>query len=87
MLTGCGVRAPLRAGGLAEQGAAVIDGAADILGDWGWVQRRADRKSQAVKMSGCLDTGKQLARALEEELAGHIVCRSGRVFERDMHGK
>ncbi len=72
---------------LAEQGAAVIDDAADILGDWGWVRRSGDRKQQAVQMSCCPDTGKQLARALEEELAGRIVCRSGRVFERDMHGK
>jgi len=72
---------------LAEQGAAVIADAADILGDWGWVQRGADRKQLAARMCGCENTGKQLARAMEEELAGRIVCRSGRVFERSKDGK
>jgi DNA processing protein len=40
---------------LAEQGAAIVEGAADILGDWGWLQG---------------DAGKQLAATLEKELAG-----------------
>jgi DNA processing protein len=72
---------------LAEQGAAVIESAADILGDWGWVHGGANGEQQAAQVYGCQNTGKQLARALEEELAGRIAFRSGRVFERNVNGK
>jgi DNA processing protein len=70
---------------LAEQGAAVIEGGADILGDWGWELQGAESRYQRAQ--GPPNTGKRLAGALEEELAGRIVCRSGRVFERNVHGK
>jgi DNA processing protein len=72
---------------LAEQGAAIIDGAADILGDWGWERRGAGRGEPAAEASSCRSPGVQLARTLEAELAGRIVCRSGRVFERNVDGK
>ena len=73
--------------GLAEQGAAVIDCASDILGDWGWIQRGTEDPQQAAPDYDCQDPGKRLARTLEAELAGCIVCRSGRIFERNVDGK
>jgi DNA processing protein len=72
---------------LAEQGAAVIDCASDILADWGWMQRGREDRQQAVRVCDCSDPGKLLARTLEAELAGRIVCRSGRIFERNVNGK
>jgi DNA processing protein len=72
---------------LAEQGAAVIDGAADILEDWGWLRGEDKPIEHAPKPQNSLDAGKQLARALEAELAGHIVYRSGEIFERNVNGK
>jgi DNA processing protein len=72
---------------LAEQGAAVIDCASDILGDWGWIQSGIEGPQRAVREYECRDPGKQLATTLEAELAGRIVCRSGRIFERNVDGK
>jgi DNA processing protein len=67
---------------LAEQGAAVIEHAVDILNDWGWVPHSSEKKSQVVQLHGWNSTGTQLARAMEDELAGRVVYRSGRAFEK-----
>ena len=72
---------------MAEQGAAVIDRAADILGDWGWMQAGREDLHQGAPDYDCQDPGKMLAKTLEAELAGFIVCRSGRIFERNVDGK
>jgi DNA processing protein len=72
---------------LAEQGAAIIDRASDILGDWGWEQCGLENKRQAVRVCDRQNPGKQLARTLEAELAGRIVCRSGNIFTRNTDGK
>ncbi len=72
---------------LAEQGAALIDGAADILEDWGWLGGEDKPIEHAPEPQNSLDAGKQLAGALEAELAGRIVYRSGEVFERNVNGK
>ena len=70
---------------LAEQGAAVIESGADIPADWGWEMQGPESGHQRAQ--GAAAAGKRLARVLEEELAGRIVCRSGRVFERNANGK
>jgi DNA processing protein len=72
--------------GLARQGAAVIDGASDILGDWGWIPGDKEAPLEAAAHYDLRDPGKRLAGTLEAELAGHIVCRSGRIFERNVDG-
>jgi DNA processing protein len=70
---------------LAEQGAAVIESGADIPAEWGWEMQGPESGHQRAQ--GAAAAGKQLARVLEEELAGRIVYRSGRVFERNVNGK
>jgi DNA processing protein len=72
---------------LAEQGAAVIDSASDILGDWGWMQAGSAGPHKAAPDCERQDAGKRLARTLEAELAGSIVYRGGRIFERNVDGK
>jgi predicted Rossmann fold nucleotide-binding protein DprA/Smf involved in DNA uptake len=67
---------------LAEQGAAVIEHAVDILNDWGWVPQSSEKKPQVVQLHGWNSTATQLARAMEDELAGRVVYRSGRAFEK-----
>jgi DNA processing protein len=72
---------------LAEQGALIIDSASDILEDWGWRTRAALTAGEATGIEDTRDPGKQLARALEAELAGRLVCRSGAGFKRSLNGK
>jgi DNA processing protein len=72
---------------LAEQGAVIIDSASDILGDWGWGQEAAQPEAHPGGIADSRNPGKQLARSLEAELDGRIVCRSGLVFERNTNGK
>ena len=69
---------------LVEQGAELIGGALDILAHWGWPPQEV---GSSQRREAPLDTGEQLAGALEAELAGRIVCRAGRVFERELDGK
>jgi DNA processing protein len=73
--------------GLAEQGAVIVEGAADILNEWGWAERSTGREERAAQEQGCQHPGLQLARALEEELAGRIVFRGGTVFTRNVDEK
>jgi hypothetical protein len=72
---------------LAAQGAQIIGGAAEILTVWGWSTgtESDDKKSVAIPRS--LGPGGELARLLEIEMAGGVVYRSGRVFERNLDGK
>ena len=72
---------------LAEQGAAVVASASDILGDWGWRHAGGEDPQRGAPDYNRQEPGKQLARNLEAELAGSIVCRSGRIFERNVDGK
>ena len=72
---------------LAEQGAALIDCAADIVDDWGWLRSNVRPIEHATEPLNSLDAGKRLARALEAELAGSIVYRSGEIFKRNVNGK
>ena len=71
----------------AEQGAALIDCAADIVDDWGWLRSNVRPIEHATEPLNSLDAGKRLARALEAELAGSIVYRSGEIFKRNVNGK
>jgi DNA processing protein len=70
---------------LAEQGAAIVDGAADILRDWGWTGRI--REESAALPTVTESTRGGLARLVEQELAGSVVLRAGKVFERSRDGK
>jgi DNA processing protein len=72
---------------LAQQGAEIIESADDILADWGWLDRRPENQQRSAQPYKNLKPGEQLARALESEMAGHLVYRSGRVFERNIDGK
>ncbi|UCF97635.1 MAG: DNA-processing protein DprA [Spirochaetaceae bacterium] len=66
---------------LVEQGAGVIEGAPDILADWGWA-----RTEGSWSRTESFSTGEQLALALEAQMAGRMVLRSGRVYERHIDG-
>lgn len=72
---------------LAEQGAEIIDGAADIFAGWGWSAGTHPEEKKSADIPKGLAPGGQLARLLEMEMAGRMVCRSGRVFEREINGK
>jgi DNA processing protein len=69
---------------LAEQGAEVVDAASDILKGWGWAGRQGQPAGGDMQEG---ETGRRLAGTLEEELAGRVIYRGGRVFVKESYGK
>jgi DNA processing protein len=72
---------------LAEQGAEIITGAMEILAGWGWSAGADPEEKKSAEIFRSLESGGELARLLELEMAGRVVYRSGRVFEREINGK
>lgn len=72
---------------LAEQGAEIIDGVAEILTGWGWSAGTHPEEKKSAALPRSLEPGGELARLLEMEMAGYVVYRSGRAFEREINGK
>jgi DNA processing protein len=64
---------------LAEAGAPVISGAAEILRDWGSTPCAVDPRAQP----GNLPEGDRLAMLLSEEIEGNCALRGGEVFWRE----
>jgi DNA processing protein len=71
---------------LVDQGAAIIEEAADILSEWGWSEGHSHCGTSTLGYCNSPKSGEQLARLLEAEMDGRIIFRSGRVFERDLDG-